>query len=150
MKPGSFVAPALLITLIVTVLFVVSCGKSNNGHPSISLESVNTTVQPHDSMRCRFKFSDGKAISGANLEWIRTRLNQTPPQQQSGPDTTGYPLPSFSGNTGEIYISLPWDGYLNTASPVNDTLIFKFFVTNSADSALTDTVTSPQIVVIFQ
>ena len=150
MKPGSFVAPALLTTLIVTILIVVSCGKSNNGHPTITLESVNTTVQPHDSMRLRFKFTDGNAISGGNIEWIRTRLNSTPPQQTSGPDTTGYPLPSFSRNTGEIYLSLPWDGYLNTASPVNDTLIFKFFVTNPADSALTDTVTTPQIVVVYQ
>jgi hypothetical protein len=150
MKPGSFLIPALLLALIVTTLVAISCTKNNSGKPSLSLVSINTTVQAHDSMRATFKFTQGKAVSNGSLSWIRSRLNQAPPFYLSGADTTGYQLPVFSANNGEIYLSLPWDGYLNTGSPENDTLVFRFFLANAADSAISDTITSPQIVVLFQ
>jgi hypothetical protein len=149
-KPDSFLIPAVLVALIVTVLVAISCGKSNNGHPTLSLVSINTTVLAQDSLRATFKFTDGNAISNGFLAWIRTRINQGPALYPSGLDTFGYQLPSFSANTGEIYLSLPWNGYLSSGSPENDTLVFKFFLANAADSALSDTVTVPQIVVNFQ
>jgi hypothetical protein len=150
MNLRSFLIPAVLVALIVTMLVAISCSKSNNSHPTLSLVSINTTVLAQDSMRATFKFTDGKAVSNLYLAWIRTRLNQAPALYPSGLDTFGYQLPSFSGNSGEIYLSLPWNGYLNTASPENDTLVFKFFLANAADSAISDTVTTPQIVVNFQ
>jgi hypothetical protein len=129
---------------------VISCNKSNSGKPTLSLVSINTTIQANDSMRVTFKFTDGGAVSNNNLWWIRTRLNTLPASYPSGLDTTGYQLPSFTGHSGEIYLSLPWQGYLNTGSPYNDTLQFRFYLTNAADSAISDTVTTPQIIVLFQ
>jgi hypothetical protein len=149
-KPGSFLIPALLVALITTTLVVISCSKTNSGSPSLKLESINTTVQVNDSMRATFKFTNGSAVSNSYLAWIRTRLNQAPALYPSGLDTFSYQLPSFSGNSGEIYLSLPWNGYLSTGSPENDTLVFRFYLTNAADSAISDTVTTPQIVVNFQ
>jgi hypothetical protein len=149
-KPGTFLIPALLMAFIVTILLAISCSKSNNGRPTLKLESVNTTVQVNDSMRTTFKFTDGPAISNGTLAWIRTRLNQAPALYPSGLDTFGYQLPSFSGNSGEIYLSLPWNGYLSTGSPENDTLVFKFWLIDGTDSLTSDTVTTPQIIVLYQ
>jgi hypothetical protein len=144
----AFLIPCLLVALIVTVLIAVSCNKTSSDKPTLSLESITTTVPVSDSMRVRFKFTGGKAISNNNLWWIRTILNVTPAANPlSGSDTTGYQLPSFSGNTGEIYLSLPWQGALSTGSMRNDTLYFRFYVTNAADSAITDTVITPKIII---
>jgi hypothetical protein len=149
-KPGSFLIPAVLVALIVTTLAVISCSKNNSGKPTLSLVSINTTVQVNDSMRVTFKFTDGGAVSNNNLWWIRTRLNTVPPTDSSGADTTGYQLPSFTGHSGEIYISLPWQGYLSTSGPVSDTDMFRFYLTNANDSAISDTVKVPQIIVLEQ
>lgn len=146
----SILIPSLLVALIVTALVAISCNKTSSGRPTLSLESISTTVQIHDSMRARFKFTDGPAISNGALMWIRTRINQTPPTDSSGLDTFGYQLPTFSANTGEIYLSLPWDGYLSYAQNQNDTLVFRFWLADGSDSLTSDTVTSPQIVVNYQ
>ncbi|HTR31015.1 MAG TPA: hypothetical protein VMH27_17210 [Puia sp.] len=150
MKPGSFLIPCLLVAFIVAVLITISCNKTGSGIATLSLESISSPVFAHDSMRVRFKFTNGTSISNGTLGWIRTRLNQAPAMHPSGNDTFGYQLPAYTANTGEIYLSLPWDGYLSTGSPENDTLIFRFFATNASDSLTTDTVRTPQIVVNFQ
>jgi hypothetical protein len=150
-KPDSFLIPALLVALITTTLVVVSCSKNNSGKPSIKLESINTTVQVNDSMRVTFKFTGGGNISNANFWSIRNRINQLPPTNPSGGDTISFQLPSFSGNSGEIYFSLPWNGYLNETATENDTFFFKFYVQSLTDSTvISDTVNSPQIVVLYQ
>jgi hypothetical protein len=150
-KPDSFLIPALLVALIATTLVVVSCSKNNSGKPSIKLESINTTVQVNDSMRVTFKFTGGGNISNANFWSIRNRINQLPPTNPSGSDTIYFQLPSFSGNSGEIYFSLPWNGYLNETATENDTFFFKFYVQSLTDSTvISDTVNSPQIVVLYQ
>jgi hypothetical protein len=145
----AFLIPCLLVASIVTALIAISCNKTSSGKPTLSLESVNTTVQNGDSMRVRFKFTDGPAISNNNLSWIRHRVNDTVcTTSASGSDTTGYQLPTFSAQTGEIYLSLPWQGGLRYGCDQNDTLVFRFFITNANDSAITDTVTTPKIVIL--
>jgi hypothetical protein len=146
----SFLIPAVLVTLIVTTLVVVSCGKTSNCKPSISLQSINRTVQAYDSMRVSFKFTCGPAISNGNFWSIRNRTNVNQLTNQSGSDTTEFTLPSFSGNDGQIYFSLPWNGYLNETNNENDTFLFKFFVQNADTTLTSDTVYSPQVVVLFQ
>jgi hypothetical protein len=150
MNPGSILIPALLVTLIVTMLVVVSCNKNNSGKPSISLESINTTVQANDSMRCTFKFTGGGQISNGYFWSIRIRTNVNPLTNQSGSDTINFQLPSFSGNSGEIYFSLPWNGYLNETATENDTFTFRFYVQNADTTLTSDTVNSPQIVSLYQ
>jgi hypothetical protein len=150
MKPGSFLIPAVLLALITTTLVVVSCSKNNSGKPTLSLVSINTTVQVNDSLRVTFKFTGGASINNGLLWSIRNRINQLPPTNPSGGDTVNFQLPSFSGGSGEIYLSLPWQGYLNETATQNDTLYFKFYVQDATDSVTSDTVNSPQVVVLYQ
>jgi hypothetical protein len=146
MKPGQILIPAALIILVI-----VSCNKSGSGSkPKLTLESINTTIQVDDSMRALFKFSNGTSLPNGNFYSIRIRLNQAPPSDSAGPDTLQTPLPSFTNTSnGEIRYALPWDGYLSETGFQNDTLIFKFFVL-TADNVSSDTITSPQIVVLYQ
>jgi hypothetical protein len=144
MKPGRF-----LLVVALIILVIGSCNKnSSGGKPKLTLESINTTIQVNDSMRAMFKFTTGGGLSNGTFYSIRHRLNQVPPSDSSGPDTLPTPIPSFSGsNTGEFRYALPWDGYLSESGSENDTDVFQFFVL-TADSVSSDTVTSPQIVVL--
>jgi hypothetical protein len=147
MKPGYFLIPVLLIALTV-ILFAGSCTKSSGGKPTIKLESITTTVQPNDSMIAMFKFGGASASNGTFYS-IRVRLNQAPVTQMAGPDTINNPIPSFSATSGEYRYVLDWDDYLSETANQNDTMVFKFFVL-TADSISSDTITSPQIIIVNQ
>ena len=152
MKPASFLIPVVLLALITT-LIVVSCSKNNSGKPTLTLESISTPVAVNDSMRVRFKFTGGNTISNGVFESIRHRLNQLQATNASGNDTVSFSLPSFSCGSGEIYFSLPWQGYLNETATQNDTLTFQFFVQSGTDTtakSTSDTVNSPQVVILYQ
>ena len=153
MKPGYFLLPILVIFLIVG-----SCKKGNTStHPKLSLESITTIVHgndslhPSDSMVALFKFTNsGGTLGNGSFYSIRIRLNQLPPNSSTaGVDTLESFIPDFGGaGTGEFRYVL--DGNSSTLTyggPPNDTLIFKFFAL-TPDSASTDTVTSPKIIVI--
>ena len=101
-------------------------------------------------MRVTFKFTGGNQISNGVFWSIRNRTNVNQLTNQSGSDTINFTLPGFSGNSGEIYFSLPWNGYLNETATENDTFLFKFFVQNADTTLTSDTVNSPQIVVLYQ
>ena len=147
MKPGYFLIPVLLIVL-TAILFAGSCTKSSGGKPTIKLESITTTVQPNDSMIATFKFGGASASNGYFYS-IRVRLNQAPVTQMVGPDTIYNPIPSYSASSGQYRYVLDWDDYLSETANQNDTMVFKFFVL-TADSISSDTITSPQIVIINQ
>ncbi len=73
MKPGYFLIPVSLITLAT-----VSCGKNNSGgKPQFSLQTINTTVVPGDSMRATFKFTS--SINNGVFGSLRTYQQQAPP-----------------------------------------------------------------------
>ena len=153
MKPGYFLLPILLILLVVW-----SCKKSNTGtHPKLSLESITTHVigndslQPSDSMVAVFKFDNsGGTLGKGSFYSIRIRLNQLPPNNSTaGIDSLETYIPDFGGaGKGEFrYVLNGNSSTLSYGGPANDTLIFKFFAM-TPDSLYTDTVTSPQIIVI--
>ena len=145
MKPGYFLLPVVSILLIMG-----SCKKSNTGsHPKISLESINTKIQPNDSMIVLFKFDNSGGTLGTGTFYsIRIRLNQTPPFILAGPDTLTTYIPDFGGaSKGEFRYVLNWDNYLSGSGHLNDTLQFKFFAI-TPDSLSTDTIVSPQIVIL--
>jgi hypothetical protein len=100
-------------------------------------------------MRALFKFTSGKALSNGTFWSIRTRINQLPATDSSGQDTIFLQIPSFSASSGEMSFSLPWLGYLAETATQNDTFVFKFFV-QTPDSVSSDTITSPQVVVLYQ
>jgi hypothetical protein len=147
MKPGYFLIPVLLIALTVTFI-EFSCTKSSSGKPTIQLQSITTTVQPNDSMIATFKFGGASASNGSFYS-IRVRLNQAPVTQMVGPDTINNPIPTFSAGSGQYRYVLDWDDYLSETANQNDTMVFKFFVL-TADSISSDTITSPQIVILYQ
>jgi hypothetical protein len=150
MKPGHLLVSVLLVTLIA----VFSCGKSNSkSKPKLTLQSITTTVDtlpPHDSLVALFKFSSGDHLPGGTFYAIRVRLNQTPlPANDSvGLDTFPNTIPDFPGSSGQIRFSLNHD-FLSQSTPINqnDTIIYKFFAI-TPDSVSTDTLKSPHIVVI--
>ena len=145
MKPGHFLLPVLFIFLVVG-----ACKKSNTGtHPKISLESITTKIQPNDSMVVLFKFDNSGGTLGTGMFYsIRIRLNQTPAFIPAGPDTLTAAIPDFGGaSKGEFRYVLDWNNYLSGSGHLNDTLEFKFFAL-TPDSASTDTITSPQIIVL--
>ena len=147
MKPGYFLIPVLLIALTVTFI-EFSCTKSSSGKPTIQLQSITTTVQPNDSMIATFKFGGASASNGSFYS-IRVRLNQAPVTQMVGPDTINNPIPTFSAGSGQYRYVLDWDDYLSETANENDTMVFKFFVL-TADSISSDTITSPQIIIVNQ
>jgi len=145
MKPGYFLLPVVFV-----LLGVWSCKKNNTGtHPKISLESINTKIQPNDSMIAVLKFDNSGGTLGTGTFYsIRIRLNQTPPFILAGPDTLSTYIPDFGGaGQGEFRYVLDWNDYLSASGHTNDTLQFKFFAI-TPDSVSTDTITSPQIIVL--
>ncbi len=146
MKPGYFLIPAFLIVL---ALVYVSCSKGTTSkHPKITLESINTTVQPNDSMIAMFKFDNsGGTLSNGTFVSIRTRLNQAPPADSTA-DTLYTSIPDFNGaSKGEFRYVLDWANNLSEGAHQNDTIVFKFFAF-TPDTLYTDTITSPQIVIV--
>jgi hypothetical protein len=144
MKRGCFLAPAAVLLLILN-----GCGKTGGGKmPTLSLESVNTTVQVNDSMRALIKFiNSGATLGNGSFFSIRQRLNQTPATNPT-PDTLQMPIPAFSGaNSGEFRYALPWVSYLSETAHQNDTDVFKFFAVTSGN-VVSDTITSPQIIIL--
>ena len=145
MKPCYLLIPAFLI-----VLGVYSCSKGSTGkHPKITLESITKMVQPNDSMIALFKFDNtGGTLKAGTFVSVRQRLNQAPPADSVGPDTLATTIPDFGGaGKGEFRYVLNWVDYLSEGGHQNDTLVFKFFAI-TPDSNSTDTITSPQIIIL--
>jgi hypothetical protein len=149
MKSGHILVSVLSSALIVGI----GCSKSNSrAKPKISLESINTVVKPGDSLRATFKLTNGSGASNGTFYAIRNRLNQTPlpPNDSIGVDTFSNLLPSFSASIANIRFALEHD-FLNPSSQINqnDTIIYQFFVL-TPDSVSSDTIKSPQIVVLYK
>ena len=145
MKLSRFLLPGILITMTLTIW---SCSKSSNGKPKISIESINSEIQPGGSLQAELKFSGGSKLAQGTFVAIRTRINQIPPQNDlSGTDTLRILIPEFSADKGELEFIQPYQGYLHFDDHVNDTLIFKFLVLD-ANQISSDTVTAPKVVVI--
>ena len=145
MKPGYFLLPILIFLLVLG-----SCKKSSTGtHPKITFASINTKIEPNDSMIGVFNFDNsGGTLGNGTFYSIRIRLNQTPPFILAGPDTLTSSIPDFGGaGKGQFRYVLNWDDYLSSSGHINDTLEFKFYAM-TPDSVYTDTLTSPQIVVV--
>jgi hypothetical protein len=148
MKPGSFLIPTILIALLLTTLVVVSCNKNSSGKPKLSLVSITKVVGVNDSMIATFKFSGG-SVSGGTFESISNRINQS---VAANPllDTLTSPIPTYSASTGEYRYALPQNtDALASGGPDPDTLVFKFF-TLTPDSISSDTIISPQVIILNQ
>jgi hypothetical protein len=129
-------------------LAVWSCSKNNSGKPKISIQSIDSEIQPGQSLNVGLKFSAGSKLAKGTFVAIRTRINQIPPQNTlDGTDTLHATIPDFSADKGELEFIQPYQGYLHFGDHVNDTLILKFAVLD-VDGKSSDTVVSPKVVVI--
>jgi hypothetical protein len=144
MKLSCFLLPGILI---ITTFAIWSCSKSNNGKPQISIQSINSPIQPGESLTANVKFSGGSKLAKGQFLAIRTRINQIPPQNNIAGDTILIDIPDFSADKGEIEFIQPYNGYLHFDDHVNDTLVFKFAVLD-VDQKSSDTVTSAKVIVI--
>jgi hypothetical protein len=152
MKPGQFLIPALLI-LSAIALVIAGCSKSNSGSkPSISIKSINTTVEAGGSLVAILNFtSNAQDLSGGTFVAIRNRLNQRPlPPTTVSQDTLTNVIPQFPDQQkGEFDFSVDWATYLHQSDQENDTIVFKFAAVDRAGNS-SDTITSPKIVVKYQ
>jgi len=139
MKLASFLIPVFFALLIV-----VSCSKSGSGSkPQITIESITSTVNPGENLDVKFKFNtNGGTLAGGGFVAIRIRQNEIPPQNQISGDTVLTQIPDFSGSDkGEFEYTQPYNGYLHFDDHINDTLLFKFAVINTAGIP-SDTITA--------
>lgn len=144
-----------LLIPVVTVITLIGlgCGKGSTAKkPKITLESITKTVQPNDSMTATFKFNNsGGTLGNGIFVSVRNRLNQVPASQPLGPDTLYTPIPDFNGaSQGQFKLVLDYIDYLGESQGlhVNDTMNFTFYALTLPDSLSSDTITSPQIVII--
>jgi hypothetical protein len=149
MKPGHLLISAFLLALVIGI----ACTKGNTAKkPQLSLVSITKTVQTNDSMTAVFKFENsGGTLGSGYFVSIRNRTNQVPPFQQLGSDTLWTAIPDFNGAAkGNFTLVLDYDDYLGESqgSHINDTMTFRFYAVNADTLYSTDTITSPQIVVI--
>jgi hypothetical protein len=139
-----------LLIALVFLFMAVSCSKSNSGgKPSITIENITTTVDSFSNLVVNLKFhSSGASLSGGTFSSLRSRLNQNPPTNVSGSDTITSPIPTFPNEQqGELNYTLPYQGYLSTGSPENDTLVFRFWAIDAAGHS-SDTISSPKVVIL--
>lgn len=145
MKPGSFLIPVILCSIVI-----FSCSKSSSSvKPQFTLTSIDKNPVPiNDSLVVHFKFTTGSVSNGYFVS-VRTRLNQRPPQNVAGSDTLVNPVPDLEGaSKGEFRYALPSD-YLQTGSGQNDTIIMQYFVLTSSGKS-SDTISSPKIIALYQ
>jgi hypothetical protein len=135
--------------LFFVFFLLLACSKDqNSGKPSISIKSYTSTVAPgadqYFSAVLNYSQSGGN-LSNDTLTIIRHRYNQTPipPDiQQSSSDTFVTLLPVVpDASKAEFTASLAWPSISYGINGENDTLDFRFILTDlkgqKSDTAVT-------------
>jgi len=141
----------LLLFLLISVL---ACTKTDNGKPTLSVESVTSVVPVDGILEVKMKFtqSNGK-LSGGTLVAVRQRLNIIPTpvidlkaDTLAGATSTATPdgvIPNFPDkNKGEFVFTLDWST-LHEDDNRNDTLAIKFFAVDTQNDTSNIVITSP-------
>ena len=141
------------ILIIVLSLVFFSCNKDLSGSsPGLTFKSVNATViQP--SQQVQFTLSFGDVNGSLDLLYIYS-VSQTCPKAFSDSASISY-FPTFKNQVGTLlvtYVNGVGNGLQPTindscATGINDTCYFKFIIKDFSGK-ISDTVRSPQIVLI--
>jgi hypothetical protein len=142
---------------ISLAILIVACSKDKyETKPRLEIKDYNTKeVVPGQDLLIKLNYYDKEGdINGAWIVGIRDRLNQFPlgPDDDRA-DTFPNPnnpvfLPDFpSRDHGEITFQLPY-GSLKESRVENDTVVFRFAITDKAGNK-SDTITTDKIVVIL-
>lgn len=141
------------IPVIVASSFMVlllACGKDKfETKPRLEIKDYNSReIMQGQTLEVRINYFDKEGdLSQAPFVAIRVRQNVFPlPPLQEKADTLRSTLPEFPDkDNGEITFRLGYD-FLKESVTENDTLVFRFAVTDKAGNK-SDTVTSERIVV---
>lgn len=140
-----------LATLVLSLsVLLLACGKDKfETKPSLKIKDYSgKEIVQGETLRIRIDYFDKEGdLSQAPFLGIRDRVNLfvLPPQQDKA-DTFRYQLPEFpEKNNGEITFQLSYD-FLKESITENDTLIFRFSVTDIAGNT-SDTISSDKIVI---
>lgn len=138
--------PAIFIVSLTTLL--IACGKDKfETKPKLEIKDYNSKeIFNGQGLRITINYFDKEGdLNDAQMIGIRERLNSIPPNQDLA-DTFRTQLPDFPAkDNGEISFELPY-GSLNEDTGQNDTIVFRFAVTDKAGNK-SDTITSDQIVI---
>jgi hypothetical protein len=131
-------------------ILLIACGKDKfETKPKLEIKDYNTKeLFPGQDLRIRLNYFDKEGdINGAPVFGEIIRLNIFPlGPNQDKTDTFQTNLPQFpSKDNGEISFQLS-HGFLKESTVENDTLIFRFAVTDLAGNK-SDTVISEQVVI---
>jgi hypothetical protein len=139
----------IYLLLFSMMIFIAACSKSNSGKPVISIESINSVIPLNGELDAKLKFTQSNGqLSNGTFTAIRNRLNQQPAANPSA-DTIVSTIPTFPNESkGEFLFTLDYS-YLHESDIENDTIQFKFAVTDNAGNT-SDTVTTGQIVILYQ
>ena len=140
--------PVIFIVSLTTLL--IACGKDKfETKPKLEIKNYSSKeIFQGDALTIRLNYFDKEGdLSNAPMIGILKRLNLFPlTQGQDKVDTFRNNLPEFpKKENGEITFQLPFD-FLKESTIENDTLIFRFAVTDLAGNK-SDTITTDQIVI---
>ena len=142
---------SIFLFFAISLILLISCKKSNQTKPKISIESINTLIPVNGSLNARLKFTEknGGLAKGTFIA-IRNRLNQRPlPIGTASADTLVGPIPYFPVKSeGEFLYTLDYN-YLKESDIENDTILFKFAVIDRFGNK-SDTISSNKIVILYQ
>lgn len=140
-----------VILLCFLAVFMVACGKDKfETKPLLKIKDYTSkNVSSGEQLRIRINYFDKEGdLSQCLFVARRVRLNLKPlgTSDNDKADILDTPLPEFPAkDKGEISFTQKWD-FLKESTTENDTLVFRFAVTDKAGNA-SDTITSDPIVV---
>ena len=140
--------PAIFVVSLAILL--IACGKDKyETKPKLEIKDYSSKeIFAGSQLNIRISYFDKEGdLSQAPIIGILRRLNIFPlPPSLDKVDTIRTNLPEFPKNDdGEITFSLPYD-FLKESTTENDTIIFRFSVTDRAGNT-SDTVDSAPIVI---
>jgi len=140
--------PAIFIVSLATLL--IACGKDKyETKPLLEIKDYSSKeIYVGSTLTIRINYFDKEGdLSQAPIIGILRRLNAFPlAPGQDKVDTIKNNLPEFPKNdNGEISFSLPYD-FLKESTVENDTVMFRFAVTDKAGNT-SDTVETTPIVI---
>ena len=137
------------IAICLSAILFAACGKDKfETKPKIEFAEYDKIVVPNSLFSARINYFDKEGdLNGGSLVALRVRLNNNPPiaPSQYKPELYTYVLPDFPAkDKAEILFQLPHSS-LDESPTLNDTMLFKFVVTDKAGNE-SDTLVSDIIV----
>lgn len=139
---------------VIAVILFTSCDKNSfQTKPQIKVKSINRNVLPVGAdLLINLEFTDKEGdIGKSDFIIIRNRINRRPisqPNINDKADTIRGKVPEFPKHSlGELQVALGYNSFLKEDPNLNDTLVFKFAVTDLGGNK-SDTITSDIIVVL--